>query len=42
MQDPHEKNVSFYFDIEAYINSKINQIPMDKIMQNKYSKAWFN
>jgi hypothetical protein len=42
MKDPHEKNVSFYFDIEAYIDSKIADIPMRKIMQKKYSKAWLN
>ena len=42
MKDPHEKNVSFYFDIEVYIESKINNIPMDKLMQKKYAKAWLN
>lgn len=42
MKDPHEKNVSFYFDIEAYIDSKINDIPMSKIMEKKYLKAWSN
>jgi hypothetical protein len=42
MKDPHEKNVNFYFDIEAYIDSKINDIPMDKCMQKKYAKAWLN
>jgi len=40
MKDPHEKNVSFYFDIEVYIDSKINQIPMHQLMQKKYAKAW--
>ena len=39
MKDPHEKNVSFYFDIEVYIDSKINQIPMHQLMQKKYAKA---
>ncbi len=42
MKDPHEKNVSFYFDIEAYIESKINNSPMDQIMKKKYVKAWLN
>jgi hypothetical protein len=42
MKDPHEKNVSFYFDIEVYIDSKINQIPMHQLMQKKYAKAWLN
>ena len=42
MKDPHEKNVSFYFDIEVYIDSKINNIPIDKLMQKKYAKAWLN
>ncbi|MES2764113.1 MAG: hypothetical protein V4677_17990 [Bacteroidota bacterium] len=42
MKDPHEKNVSFYFDIEVYIESKISQTPMDKLMQKKYAKAWLN
>jgi hypothetical protein len=42
MKDPHEKNVSFYFDIEAYIDSKITQTPMDKLMHKKYAKAWLN
>ena len=42
MKDPHEKNVSFYFDIETYIDSKINNVPMDKLMQKKYAKAWLN
>jgi hypothetical protein len=40
MKDPHEKNVNFYFDIEVYIDSKINQIPMHQLMQKKYAKAW--
>ncbi len=42
MKDPHEINVSFYFDIEVYIDSKINHIPMDQLMQKKYAKAWLN
>ena len=41
-KDPHEKNVAFYFDIEVYIDSKINQTPMHQLMQKKYAKAWLN
>jgi hypothetical protein len=42
MKDAHEKNVSFYFDIEAYIDSKIDGTPLYKIMEKKYLKAWSN
>ncbi len=42
MKDVHEKNVSFYFDIEEYIDSKITNTPVDKLMQKKYAKAWLN
>ncbi|MCD6018046.1 MAG: hypothetical protein K0S53_1167 [Bacteroidetes bacterium] len=42
MKDPHEKNVSFYFDIEVYIESKISNTPMDQLMKKKYAKAWLN
>jgi hypothetical protein len=42
MKDPHEINVSFYFDIEVYIDSKINNTPMDKLMKKKYANAWLN
>ncbi len=42
MKDDHEKNVSFYFDIEAYIDSKIDGTPLYKIMEKKYLKAWSN
>lgn len=42
MKDPHEKNVSFYFDIEVYIESKITNTPMDQLMKKKYAKAWLN
>ena len=42
MKDPHEINVNFYFDIEVYIDSKINHIPMDKLMKKKYAGAWLN
>lgn len=42
MKDPHEINVSFYFDIEVYIDSKINNVPMDKLMKKKYTNAWLN
>jgi hypothetical protein len=42
MKDPHEKNVSFYFDIETYIESKIKGISMDKLMQKKHAKDWLN
>jgi uncharacterized protein YqgQ len=42
MKDPHEKNVSFYFDIESYLESKIKGLPMNVIMQGKYLKAWQN
>ena len=42
MKDPHEKNVAFYFDIEVYIDSKINQTPMHQLMKTKYAKAWLN
>ena len=42
MKDVHEKNVSFYFDIEEYIDSKITGTPVDKLMQKKYAKAWLN
>ena len=42
MEDPHERNVSFYFDIETYLESKIKGVPMNVIMQNKYLKAWQN
>ena len=42
MKDSHEKNVSFYFDIEAYIDSKITGVPMHTIMQKKFAKAWLN
>jgi hypothetical protein len=40
MKDPHEKNVTFYFEIEIYIESKITGIPMATLMQKKYAKAW--
>ncbi len=42
MKDPHEKNVSFYFDIETYVESKIKGVPMNVLMQQKYLKAWQN
>ncbi|MES2567443.1 MAG: hypothetical protein V4565_11280 [Bacteroidota bacterium] len=42
MKDPHEKNVSFYFDIEVYIESKITNTPIDQLMKKKYAKAWLN
>ena len=40
MKDPHEKNVTFYFEIEVYIESKITGTPMATLMQKKYAKAW--
>ncbi len=40
MKDPHEKNVTFYFEIEVYIESKITGTPMAKLMQKKYANAW--
>jgi len=42
MKDPHEKNVAFYFDIEVYIDSKINNTPIDKLLKKKYANAWLN
>lgn len=42
MKDPHEKNVSFYFDIEVYIESKISNTSMHQLMKQKYAKAWLN
>lgn len=42
MKDPHEKNVSFYFDIESYLESKIKGVPMNVIMQGKFLEAWKN
>ena len=42
MKDPHEKNVSFYFDIEVYIDSKINDLPIGQLMQKKHANAWLN
>lgn len=42
MKDPHEKNVSFYFDIEVYIESKISNTPMAQLLKKKYAKAWLN
>jgi len=42
MSDPHEKNVSFYFDIETYVESKIKAVPMNVLMQSKFLKAWQN
>jgi hypothetical protein len=40
MKDPHEKNVTFYFEIDIYIESKITGVPMATLMQKKYAKAW--
>lgn len=40
MKNPHEKNVSFYFDIQSYVDSKIKGVPMNKLMQEKYVTAW--
>ena len=42
MKDPHEKNVTFYFEIDVYIESKITGIPMATLMQKKYSNAWLD
>lgn len=42
MKDPHERNVSFYFDIESYLESKLKGVPMNVIMQSKYLEAWKN
>jgi hypothetical protein len=42
MKDAHEKNVSYYFDIEVYIESKITTTPMDQLLKKKYAKAWLN
>lgn len=42
MKDPHEQNVSFYFDIETYVESKIKGLPMSVLMQEKYLTAWQN
>lgn len=42
MKDPHERNVSFYFDIESYLESKIKGVPMNVIMQDKFLEAWKN
>lgn len=42
MKDPHEKNANFYFEIEAYVESKIKGVPMEELMQKKYAKAWLN
>ncbi len=42
MEDSHEKNVTFYFEIEAYIESKVTGIQMPILLQKKYAKAWLN
>jgi len=42
MKDPNEKNVSFYFDIETYVDAKVKGVAMDTLMQKKYAKAWLN
>lgn len=42
MKDPNERNVSLYFDIETYVESKIQGIPMEKIMRKKHEKSWLN
>ena len=42
MKNPHEKNVTFYFEIEAYVESKISGIKMPLLMQKKYAKAWLS
>ena len=42
MTNPHEKNVTFYFEIEAYVESKISGIKMPLLLQKKYAKAWLH
>lgn len=42
MKDAHETNVTYYFEIEAYIDSKISERPLSSILNEKYKKAWLN
>lgn len=42
MKDAHETNVTYYFEIEAYIDSKINERSLSSILNEKYKKAWLN
>ena len=39
MKDPHEDNVNYYFEIESYINSKLNGVKMSELVSEKYKQA---